>query len=256
VQLKHLCFSISVAAACVLGGTSTADARPILIDESHGQRWSFYSNDRFDDARAELQNAGHTLANLPGVPGAITPAALAGYEVFFTGTLDDSYTPAEIAVLQGFVAGGGGVLVAHDSGWGSNGATPSVNDFLAPYGMQLAGNSIGAGGLIVSGFESHCLTEGIETLGLDYLREISSITSPALDLTLGPIEILAIFDDGGGWVIVISDDSLWSDPGAGSDYDLYDFDNLTMLLNAFGYTGCLPTAVESTSWGRIKGAYR
>ena len=240
--------------ACVLIATGSATAKDVLIDESHGQVWSFYENARFSVARAALINAGHTLSNLTGSPGAITGGALAGYDVFFTGTLDQSYTTSEIQALQSYVDAGGCVLVTHDGGWSSDAATTSMNTFLSPYGMQMAASATYSTGVTVTGFVDHCLTDGVQTLGLDYVRELSAINAPALDLTTGAVEVLAVYESNGS-VAVLGDDTLWSDPGAGGDYGITDYDNETMLLNLVACCGGT-SPVEATSWGKIKGLYR
>jgi hypothetical protein len=239
---------------CVLLSAGSATAKDVLIDESHGQVWSFFSDAKFSMARAALINAGHTLSNLPGSPGAITGAALAGHDVFFTGTLDQSYTASEIQALQSYVDAGGCVLVTHDGGWSSDDATPSVNTFLSPYGMQMAGGATYASGVVVTGFVDHCLTDGVQTLGLDYVRELSVINAPAVDLTTGSVEILAVYENNGS-VAVLGDDTLWSDPGGTTDYDITDYDNQAVLLNLVDCCGVV-SPVEAMSWGTIKGMYR
>lgn len=240
---------------CLLNAAGTAAANTVLCDNSHGQPVPLITDARFSLARAAITGAGHSLAQLSGSPGAITSAALAGYDVFYTGTLNQSFTAAEITVLQSFVSAGGGVIVAHDGGFSSDSATPSVNTFLQPYGMQLALVSTYPSGVVVSGFD-HCLTANVNTLGMDYVRELTAVTPPAEDLTTGSIQVLALYE-AAGWVIFIADESMWTNPGTGADYDLDDFDNQTMLLNAFGYsTGCGVIQVEPATWSSVKSLYR
>jgi hypothetical protein len=252
IRNRHVVLVLAVV--CVLAAVGSAAAKTVLIDESHGQIWSFYSDARFDLARASLANAGHTLFNLVGAPGAITDAALAGYDVFFTGTLDQSYTAAEIQALQNYVAAGGCVLVTHDGGWSSDVATPSMNTFLTPYGMQMAASSTYGSGVIATGFVDHCLTAGVDTLGYDYVRELASINPPAVDLTTGAVEGLAVYENS-GTVAVLGDDTLWSDTDVNADYDFTDFDNEQVLLNLVGCCGAM-NPVEPSTWGAIKGMYR
>lgn len=250
---KRTCL-ICLFAMALIAISLSAHARPILFDESHGQQWPMSTEEQFSTARDELIAAGHTLSSLTGSPGAITAEALAGYEVFVTGTLNSSFTAEEVAALQAYVDGGGGVLVNHDGGWSSDSHTPSVNDFLAPYGMVMASSPDYGTGVIVEGFVDHCLTAGISTMGFDYVRELESISAPAIDLTVAGPEMMGLFDNGSGWVIVIGDDSQWSDH-VNMDYGIDDFDNLTSLHNVFGYENCDPTATEATSWSGIKSLY-
>ena len=118
----------------------------------------------------------------------------------------------------------------------------------------MAGSATHPSGVVVTGFVSHCLTDGVQTLGLDYVRELSSINPPAIDLTTGSVEILAAYENNGS-VAVLGDDTLWSDPGVGADYDITYCDNETMLLNLVACCGGV-SPVEATSWGKIKGMYR
>jgi hypothetical protein len=210
----------------------------ILVDESHSQQWSFYSNSRFSEARALLLGQGHTLTNLAGDPGAITESALEGSDVFYSGTLDEPMLDSEVTALQDFVAAGGGVICCHDGGWSSDTAVGSVNSFLSLYGMQLSGSADYASGITASDFAVHSLTEGVTSAVFDYLRELSQIESPALDLTNSGVEILGVYDDSsGGWVIVIGDDSQWTNVGEGDDADIGDADNEQLTLNVFNYAG-------------------
>ncbi len=245
---------LTILSLLALVSTATVGfAADALFDEGHDQQWPMSSSDKFDEARAAITGAGHTISVLNST---ITLEALNDYDLFVTGTLNSFLSAAEIEALQNFVMVGGTVLVIHDGGWSSDSVTPSVNSFLAPYGIVLASASSNGNGLMVEGFSSHCLTQSINALGLDYVRLIDSISSPALDLTTGSTDILAVYEsDTGGKVIALSDDSLWSDPGTGSDYAISDLDNLTMLMNIFD---CLngSVATETATWGGLKSLYR
>lgn len=224
-----------------------------LFDEGHGQYWPMSSDGLFEAARTAITGAGHTISTHTGL---ITFEAMAGFDIFVTGTLNSSLTTTEIEALSQFVTAGGIVFVNHDGGWSSDSATSSVNSFLAPYGVVLASYSSYTGGLLVEGYSTHCLTEGVSSLGLDYVRLITSISSPAVDLTTGSIDILAVFEnENGGKVIVLPDDSLWGYSDEPSDYSITDLDNLTMLLNIFNcMTGSVST--DAQTWGGLKSLYR
>lgn len=256
--MYHREVSLVALAMALAWHSETVDARSVLVDESHDQEWPLSSHEGFASAREALVADGHTLTALTGTPGAITDAALAGHDVFYTGTLSQGYLPGEIEVLQRFVARGGGVIVGHDAGWASDASTPSVNAFLAPYGVQMAPTSTFPNGLVVSGFVSHCVTEGIDVLGLDRVREISALSFPAVNMTANPPYVMAVTDVNPGWVIVLGDDSLWmnQDYSEWLEYDIGDFDNLTILLSVFGYDVCSPISVEVDSWSEVKALYR
>lgn len=221
-----------------------------LFDVYHGQASPMTSSDDFDEARDLLISAGHTLTELNTQ---VTAEALSGYNLYVSGTLDSPYNSSEIAALQQYVASGGNVLVIHDGGYASNQATPSVNEFLAPYGMVLSGVSSYPTGLIVESFAADCVTEGVGTIGMDFVRELESITSPAVDLTSGGPEILAVYR-GNGTVIVLGDDSCFADPDSGSDYALDAFDNALLLLNLFDCVGGT-VRTEAVSWSGVKALF-
>ena len=248
--MKRLATGLGLAA--LMGATGVAIAANALFDEGHGQRWPMSSHEHFETARSALTLAGHTITVLDAP---ITAAALSGHDIFVTGTLDMSYTAAEIEALQDFVASGGSVLVNHDGGWDSYFATPSVNAFLAPYGMALAGSSSYVDGLTVEDFVTHCVTQDVVKLGLDFVRVLVTIDPPAEDLTIGTTEILAVYaSPASGLVVVLPDDTLWTDPEAGTDYCIEDFDNLKVLLNIFDCVVSVST--EVCSWTTVKQLWR
>lgn len=243
--------TLSTLAILVIG-TTNAFSTTALFDEGHGQHSSFVTGPEYSELRSLLTGAGHSMQSLTA---SITPDVLVGIDLFITGSLDFPMTPAEISVLQDFVASGGNVLVCHDGGFNSDSATPSVNSLLLPYGMVLGDADYGTG-VVVNGFADHCVTNSVNTLGLDYCRLLVSIVSPAQDLTTGTIDIMAVYDNGNqGMVVALPDLSLWKNPGAGSDYNIQDFDNAAVLLNIFDCSFG-PVATVVLSLGSIKALYR
>ena len=57
-----------------------------------------------------------------------------------------------------------------------------------------------------------------------------------------------------GMVIVMGDESCWSDPGGGADYTIDDADNLALLLAIFD---CVPGPVrtEDHSWSGVRALF-
>jgi hypothetical protein len=129
-----------------------------------------------------------------------------------------------------------------------------MNTFLQPYGMQMAETSTYGSGVVVNEFVAHCLTEGIQTFGVDYVRELSSIMAPAVDLTPGTVELLAVYENAGR-VIVLGDESCFNDNTTPSDYPITYGDNEAMLLNLIACCGPA-NPVEAVTWGTIKAMYR
>jgi hypothetical protein len=78
--------------------------------------------------------AGHSLTELNGSPGALTPATLAAYDVVMIFDAEAAITTTEIADLQAFVAAGGGLFIAGDRPLAFN--RTRHNLLLAPYGIS------------------------------------------------------------------------------------------------------------------------
>ncbi len=246
---------LSALFVLLVGLAVDSQARSILADESHDQQWPLVTEPRFSEIRALLTGEGHSLSSLQGEPGAVTAGALAGFDVFYTGTLNTSYQSGEVTALQDYVAGGGGVICCHDGGWASNDAVASVNSFLAPYGIVMSGVTSYGSGVIVSDFADHCLLEAVASTGFDFLREMTQINPPAVDLTISGIDIIAYYDDpSGGWVIVIGDDNQWTNSDSPADYTIADLDNQALSLNIFNYNSC-NSPTEASSWSRVKSLY-
>ena len=131
----------------------------------------------FSTFAATMAADGHNLIELDGGPGAITPVALGGVNAVFLWDNELALTDGEIATLQDFVAAGGGLFVAWDTGTNVR----SDNMLLAPYGLALNGST--ASSSIVSGFVAHPITMGVSTIETVAGTTVSA-TGGALDLTI------------------------------------------------------------------------
>lgn len=105
----------------------------VAISSGHGE-WANYNN--LTTLRTNLQNAGYTVTNLAAP---LTAASLSGKGLLVIGNAWGSFTPAEIAALNAYISGGGGVLMM-GLGWSweaynSGGA--------ATYPMNILGNTFG-----------------------------------------------------------------------------------------------------------------
>src|SRR5262245_20348305 len=117
--------------------TSSLGAAPlnILWDDSHDG--AELTNDElggnYSDFADLVEAEGHAITELDGAPGSITAAALVGYDVlmFFDSELD--FTPAEVTVIQTWVAAGGKLFVVGDMATASSFAFSSFNVVLAAY---------------------------------------------------------------------------------------------------------------------------
>ncbi|MCA8961316.1 MAG: hypothetical protein KDC38_12415 [Planctomycetes bacterium] len=232
----------------VVASTCTVNGAVVLIDDAHGQPTSLFASSTFSVARDALLDAGHVLEQLTGSSGALDTAALTGIDVYYSGAINVAYSANEIAALQAFVAAGGGVVLTYDGGFSSSSAVDSVNTFLDPFGIQASTSVVSPTGIQIDTIVPHCSTTGVQSVGLDFVRLLSSITPPAIDLTEGTaIDFLAVSDSGTGWVFFIGDQSLWTNPGAGADFNVTDLDNQQLLLNIIGHT---PGCVVGSSFAR------
>ncbi|MBK8442104.1 MAG: hypothetical protein IPL35_01230 [Sphingobacteriales bacterium] len=105
----------------------------VAISSGHGE-WANYNN--LTTFRTNLQNAGYTVTNLAT---SLTAASLSGKGLLIIGNAWGSFTAAEIAALNAYISGGGGVLMM-GLGWSweaynSGGA--------ATYPMNIIGNTFG-----------------------------------------------------------------------------------------------------------------
>jgi hypothetical protein len=203
-------------------------AGTILWDDSHDTDTDELSGNFLPFATA-MAAAGHTLVELNGAAGAITPAALSGVNAFFLWDAETALTSGEITTLQNFVAAGGGLFVAYDAGTN----LASNNSLLAPYGLSMSASASAAS---VSGFVPHPVTAGITTV--DTAAGGTVVTSgSAIDLTLGggSSNILAV-SAGPQRVVVFGDTDTFKTR-------LANVDNRALVTNIANYT----TAPEPAS---------
>jgi hypothetical protein len=212
---------LAVLALAFLVSPHSARAGTILWDDSHDTDSDELSGN-FSAFAATMATAGHTLVELNGSAGAITPAALSGFDAFFLWDAETALTSSEITTLQNFVAAGGGLFVAYDVGT----HLASNNALLAPYGLSLSTTASAAS---VSGFVPHPVTAGITTVDTA-LGGIVGTTGSAIDLTLanGSNNILAV-SAGPQRVVVFGDTDTFKTR-------LANVDNRALVINIANYT--------------------
>ncbi len=211
---------------------AASQAEVILFDNIHNQDSTIFNNPDFTMARAALEAAGHTLAELNSP---LDPVILSGVDIYVTGLFLSALTTNEAMLLSNFVDQGGGVVVTHGGGFSSSSFVDSINEFLEPYGMQL-GPNVGFGSGVTATFDSTaCASDGVSTVSFDFLRELELIQPPAQNLIISGPEVAAAATVGSGFVIVIGDENQWKDPVGNFDAAITEFDNELLLERVFGF---------------------
>ncbi|MHC4740743.1 MAG: PEP-CTERM sorting domain-containing protein [Planctomycetota bacterium] len=223
--------------ALLLAGAGDVLGAVIGVDAVHGPAGSeaLGVGSWYAKMREELA-AEHTLVILEEF-GAAT---LSGCDAIFVSQARDTFevfTPSEIVNVHQYVQSGGGLVAFAEGGYSTGDTVGNFNDLLDPYGVTVNGPS-SPGGHIVTDFVPHAVTEGVTAAEVDYQRALITIIAPAIDLTVGGGDdnILAAVDGvlGAGNVVIMSDPGIFS--YLAGDTDLYEHDNLRLLMNITNYT--------------------
>jgi hypothetical protein len=219
----------------------TARAAVIGIDALHGGNAGDTGNvglgANYSQFRSTLTSSGNSIVNLLS----FNSADLAGLDALMVtqpAELDATlYTASEISAIQNFVASGHGLVVIGEGGFNKNLTVPNLNTLVSPYGVTFAGSPLAPSGAYASNFLAHPLTVGLGSVGVDYYRPLSTISPPAVDLTItGPDFLAAVNGVGGsGNVVLLGDSSMWTNPGAGSDTPINYGSNLLLLQNTISF---------------------
>jgi hypothetical protein len=221
-------FASSLSQAAVIG-IDNRDGGDLLNGLS-----SFLGSSRYSTFRSIITSGGNTIVLLTKFDS----AHLAGLDAVILKQPDSithQFSTTEISSLHSFVSAGHGLLVQGEGGFNTDDTTPNLNLLVAPYGVSYASAASQANGYAIGGILPSPLTVGVSSIGVDFERTFSSVSSPAVDLT-----IASGSDDGlaylpGGRVAFLSDASLWADPSTGSDRDITFGSNRQLLSNAITY---------------------
>ena len=242
---------LAAAAVVVATGGGPALAVSVGVDDRRvSPGATLVDGTHFDDFRAEVRAVGELVP-----VGSFTPAELAPLDAIVlqqdTGPLD-IFSPAQLSAIHDFVASGGGLILFAEGGTGSELTLANFNELAAPYGGQFSALLRGENGQTLGGFRAHPLTRGVTTIGMDYYRPLSRVSPPAIDLTTGTDDVLAVREGAGGAgnVVLFADSSAFTDAGTGADRTIGFANNRQLLRNMLTYavpepggaTACLPLA--------------
>ena len=212
----------------------------IGLDGRHGNSGSgggnLVTSTGMDTFRATITGAGHSI--VPVVT--FDSASLVGLDALFLTQPTDpdatQFSASEISSIQAFVSAGHGLLVFGEGGFSRDSTVNNLNMLVAPYGVTYSTSVSGGNGETITGFVPHPITMSVSTVGMDFYRPLFAM-NPALDLTTGMVDILAVVNASGGAgnVVLISDTSLWSDDGEGSDRPIGFGDNRLLLQNTISF---------------------
>ncbi|MGD8500905.1 MAG: PEP-CTERM sorting domain-containing protein [Phycisphaerales bacterium] len=242
----------------VIIAPSVSLAAIIGIDSRHGvlDSATLGAGDAFGTFRRAITALGHTIMPL----SSFETADLAGLDTLvlnhaYSQNNPAGYSASEISAIHVFVNGGGGLVVHAEGGYGSDAYVDNLNILVSPYGVTYAASATEESGHTITDLAVHPVTNGVTMFGVDYQRREISITAPAIDLTIGsgPDDALAVVDGvgGAGNVVLLSDTSMWSNPGAGSDRSLTFGDNQLLLENIIQFTIPEPATVSLLCLGSL-----
>lgn len=210
--------AVVIAASLATG----ASAGVILWDDSHDTNGDELDG-LFTGFAAAIRGAGHTISELDGVPGAITPEALEGVDGFMIMDAEAPLLASEIATLQAFVARGGGLFVSADTGFDF----ASQNTLLAPWGLSFGTDAMFPDGTVISNLVNHKVVDEIGSFGIDLGFEVETSGS-AIDLVLGgDFHTLGVAGNGDK-VVALGDTTVFSDFG---DFNINSLDNAALAVN-------------------------
>jgi subtilase family serine protease len=156
--------------------------------------------------------------------GPITSGLLSSYDVLVLMDPWWDFSPSEISDVQDWVLRGGGLFAIPDGGW-----PYTINELLAPYGVQLTGSSGGYG--TTTDIANHPITQDVGEIYVDWVQEISAV-SPSTCLAsityYGPR--LGFLSASEGFEVVVL-----SDRNAMDNNGLAIVDNTQLMLNIFNW---------------------
>jgi C1A family cysteine protease len=172
-------------------------------------------------ALADALSDEFTLVRNPDEP--LTAELLAGYDALMLSVPQEELTPDELAAVEGFMQGGGGVLAL------SNWAAWVINPLTEEKGITCDHRSIfefgGEGDFVVEDFADHPAVEGVAAMVTNWSSSLEA-TSPAVGLAFteedvfrdldgddsydageptGPFTVAAAYESGAGRLAVVAD---------------------------------------------------
>lgn len=219
----HILLAIAVIMIFTVGTKVNAAIIGVDARNAMSAHNILYDGFAFQSFRDIFTSEGHTLVPLNN----FLADDFVGLDAAIITTRSGGWTTEESDAIENFVLGGGGLLFSSDGA----GSAEVVNIFSDRFGITYSGARTDSSGLTVTGFNNHSITEGINTLGVDYQRAVSGFSGQALDLTIGggTQNILGV----NGKAVFLSDMSMFSTYT--SDRSLSFGDNAKLVGNIAEY---------------------
>ena len=237
---------LTLIACCDL---TSASGGMIGIDDARGQGGTLASHSRFASLRGTITTLGHTLVPLTD----LSSVSLTGLDAIILGMPFDGppsrlFSAGDIQSIHGFVDLGGGLMILADGATGDDAS--NLNLLTEHFGVLYSLSTASASGRTVTSFVDHPVTDGVLSAGVDFQKPLTSIMSPAVDLTInaGADNIVAAVTGSGGAgnAVFLSDSTIFSDSPT-ADRNIGFGDNQRLLENSINFVTANPVPEPCTA---------
>lgn len=210
----------------------------------------------FAEMRNRLVDMGHTVVIVTGYDA----GTLDGVDVLLTREAvqaDHLFTSTMADQIAAFNNNGGGVAFFADGGFGSTGLISSNNLVANALGANLVGNAYAGSGTVITDFNAHPVTAGVNQWALDFVRQVDALPG-SVDLTVNDgQQNVAVARDGVGSqgnAFVMGDASWLASPG--DDFGINSLDNSQAFTNIINYLVPSPSATALAGIAGVAAARR
>ncbi len=241
--------TVAPSAIRASAGPAVTSVTRVLWDLTHFPYYGYEPSDRYTTLVSELASEGFSVST---TTAGVQNIDLSPYSVIVLcagSAVGTAYTPAEVAVLQGFVNGGKGLLVMADNPEPDTG-TPHLSPVTEAFGTSV-GVSYLPTQLTFGAFTSHPIFAGIDSVYFQAGGELVC-TSPGVAAAFAPDQRTTVgVRDGCG--LVVTGDINFCD-----NVYIARNDNRRFAMNVFHWLadGCAATPARRATWGALKSAYR
>ena len=192
----------------VLAGGTGGSGGDVLWDLTHGVGEDLQPSGEYSNLVARLAGSGYTVTT---TTAGLANLDLSPYEVIVVNlgsAWNSQYTTAEVAAVETFVQGGGGVLIQGDAAGLAN---SNVNPIAQAFGSTVGVSTLSPTDLYVSNFAAHPVFSGISQIGCIYAGEVTASSPSALvAFEPGGKGVATAAEVAAGRVVALGDLNLWA----------------------------------------------